>query len=54
MARIFIGLLLIFAAESAFALRCGHKLVTESDYIEEVRFRCGDPLATDTCTIFRE
>jgi len=54
MTRIFIGLLLISAAESALALRCGHKLVTEGDYIEEIRFRCGDPLATDTYTIFRE
>lgn len=54
MTRIFIGLLLICAAESALALRCGHKLVTEGNYIEEVRFRCGDPLVTDTYTIFRE
>jgi len=54
MTRIFVGLLLICAAESALALRCGHKLVTEGDYIEEVRFRCGDPLAIDTYTIFRE
>lgn len=55
MTRIFIGLVLLLGAtESALALRCGHKLVTVGDYIEEVRVRCGDPIAIDTYTILRE
>ena len=55
MTRIFIGLFLLFGvAEAAFALRCGHRLVSEGDYIEEVRYKCGDPIAIDTYTIYRE
>ncbi len=55
MTRIFIGLFLLLGiAESAYALRCGHKLVSEGDYIEEVRVRCGDPIAIDTYTILQE
>ena len=55
MMRIFLGLFLLLGiAESAIALRCGHKLVSEGDYIEQVRDRCGDPMAIDTYTIIRE
>lgn len=55
MTRIFVGLFLLLGiADPALALRCGHKLVTEGDYIEEVRVRCGDPIAIDTYTILRE
>ncbi len=55
MTRILIALFLLLGiTESAFALRCGHRLVSEGDYIEEVRYKCGDPLAIDTYTIYRE
>ncbi len=55
MTRTFIGLFLLLGiVEPALALRCGHKLVSEGDYIEEVRVRCGDPVAIDTYTILRE
>ena len=55
MTRIFLGLILLFGiAESAIAFRCGHKLVSEGDYIEQVRDKCGDPMAIDTYTIIRE
>ena len=55
MIRIFVALILLFGmVESALALRCGNKLVSEGDYIEEVRVRCGDPIAIDTYTILRD
>ena len=37
------GLALLLAAEAAFALRCGNRLVTEGMHISEVIARCGEP-----------
>lgn len=55
MTRFLIVLFLVFGmTETVMALRCGHKLVSEGDYIEQVRHRCGDPMAIDTYTIIRE
>ena len=38
-----IGLLLLFAATPALALRCGTRLVSSGDYDFQVRARCGNP-----------
>jgi hypothetical protein len=45
---VFLALLLMLASPSAFALRCGTRLVTEGSQDFQVRDRCGDPFYADT------
>jgi hypothetical protein len=43
-------LLLLFAAPSAFAMRCGNSLITQGMRDFQVRQRCGEPFWTDGYT----
>lgn len=45
--RALLVLLLLFAAPSAFAMRCGNRIVDVGTQDFQVRERCGDPFWTD-------
>jgi hypothetical protein len=45
---IFLGIVLLLFSPSAFALRCGTRIVTEGTQDFQVRDRCGDPFYADT------
>jgi len=48
-----VGLTLFFCMESAFALRCGTRLVSEGDHQLKVGRYCGEPAAVKIRTIYR-
>lgn len=48
--RIVLFLLLLLAAPSAFAMRCGNRIVSDGQRDFQVRDRCGEPFWTDTYT----
>ena len=43
-----LAILLLLASPSAFAMRCGTRIVTEGTQDFQVRDRCGDPFYADT------
>jgi hypothetical protein len=45
---VFFAILLLLVSPSAFALRCGTRIVTEGTQDFQVRDRCGDPFYDDT------
>ena len=45
---VFFAIAFLLASPSAFALRCGTRIVTEGTQDFQVRDRCGDPFYTDT------
>ncbi|HYE35800.1 DUF2845 domain-containing protein [Methylocaldum sp.] len=47
------GLCLCLLAPSAWALRCGSRLVTLGDYKLQVLSKCGEPIFTDSRIEFR-
>jgi hypothetical protein len=48
-----LGLALFFCTESAFALRCGTRLVSEGDHQLKIEKHCGEPTAVTFRTIYR-
>jgi hypothetical protein len=48
-----LGLALLFFMESAFALRCGTRLVSEGDHQLKIEKYCGEPTAVTVRTIYR-
>ncbi len=48
-----VGLLALSATQPAFALRCGHKIVSDGDPIIKVLKYCGEPAATSQRSILR-
>ena len=50
LAKLLILLLSLFFSHAAFALRCGHSLVSIGDYKNEVYAKCGAPEYIDTHT----
>lgn len=47
---VFLVFVLLFASPSAFAMRCGNRLVSEGTQDFQVRERCGEPFWTDSYT----
>jgi dTDP-4-dehydrorhamnose reductase len=41
------GLILIAAANNAHAMFCGNDVISEGDYIQDVRAKCGSPTWTN-------
>lgn len=48
-----LALALFFCVEPAFALRCGHRLVSEGDHQLKIEKYCGAPSAVTYRTIYR-
>ena len=48
-----LGLALFFCMESALALRCGTRLVSEGDHQLKIEKYCGQPTAVNVRTIYR-
>jgi len=48
-----LGLALFFCMESAFALRCGTRLVSEGDHQLKIEKYCGQPTVVTIRTIYR-
>jgi hypothetical protein len=46
-------LLLMLSVGSAYALRCGTKIVSEGDHKTSVRLKCGEPEAIEERVIYR-
>lgn len=47
---IWVIVLSLCCLNSAYAMKCGHNLVVEGDYIEEVLAKCGEPDSVQTHT----
>ena len=48
-----VGLALLFCMDSAFALRCGTRLVSEGDHQLKIEKYCGEPAAVTLRTVYR-